>query len=77
MLITHMSKKHDESYSCTLCDEYFGTKSFLAFHNKYFHNIKNYSSEKEADQLPQKDSDEMKQVRGVKKSKKKKKYSMK
>ena len=54
MLITHMIKKHEESYSCSLCDEYFGTKSSLAFHNKYFHNIKNYSSERESIQVAKK-----------------------
>ena len=25
MLITHTNKKHEESYSCSLCNEYFGT----------------------------------------------------
>ena len=73
MLTTHMGKKHEESYSCTLCDKYFGTKSSLAFHNKYFHNIKNYCSESETHQLAPKDGKEMQQLRGVKKSKKKKK----
>ena len=73
MFITHMIKKHEESYSCSLFDEYFGTKSSLAFHNKYFHNIKNYSSESESDQVAKKVDEEIRQQKFLKKSKKKKK----
>ena len=54
------SEKHEESYSCNLCGECFGTNSCLKSHNKYFHNIKSYSSESEGE-IAEKDNENIKQ----------------
>ena len=71
MLITHVNKEYDKSYACTLCAEFFGTTNLLSVQNKYFHNIKNFSSESEFDQVAQKGDNEINQHKNVKKSKKK------
>ena len=60
MLINHMSKKHENCYSCNLCAEYFVTNTSLEFHNSYFHNLKNSSSESESEEVEQKDKERIK-----------------
>ena len=62
MLINHMSKKHENCYFCNLCAEYFGTIKSLEFHNRYFHNLNNSSSESESEEVVQKDKGQMKQL---------------
>ena len=75
LLISHMSKKHEDSYSCNLCGECSGTNNSLKSHNKYFHNIKSYSSESECDSIAEKDN--KKQQNHEKKINKKKTKSRK
>ena len=77
LLISHMGKKHEDSYSCNLCGECFGTNNCLKSHNKYFHNIKSYSSESEFNSIAEKDNDNKKQQKHKKKINKKKKKSRK
>ena len=72
-LITHMSKDHEECYSCDLCGEYFGTNNSLQDHNKHTHSKKNYINESESDDVTNTDSKEVGQHQDERKKKKKKK----